>query len=142
MPTFKRRLSCGFEFGVDKTRVGSTMWRVLIAVAFAGVATTAFAEPVYLSCVFDSGAPFAIGSTLTFAFDESRKEVLLGDGSPASNVVVSPTEISFLHKGSLNKGWVPISIDRISGRFRTTVTSRAGEVPANGSCALTKNTMF
>jgi hypothetical protein len=119
-----------------------TMRRVLIAVACAGVSTTVFAEPVYLSCIFDSGAPFAVGSTLTFSFDESRKEVLLGDGSSASNVVVSATEISFLHKGSLNRESVPISVDRISGRFRTTVTSMAGEVPASGICTLTKKTMF
>ena len=120
----------------------ATMGRVLVAVALAGVSTTVFSEPVYLSCVFDSGPHFALGSPLTFAFDESRKEILLGDGSPASNVVVTPTEISFLHHGSMNKGSVPISIDRISGRFRTTVSSMAGEVPASGSCTLTKKTMF
>ena len=67
--------------------------RVLVAVALAGVSTTVFSEPVYLSCVYDSGAPFALGSPLTFAFDENRKEILLGNGSPASNVVVTPTEI-------------------------------------------------
>jgi hypothetical protein len=122
--------------------IQATMGRVLVAVALAGVSTTVFSEPVYLSCVFDSGPPFALGSPLTFAFDESRKEILLGDGSPASNVVVTPTEISFLHHGSMNKGSVPISIDRISGRFRTTVRSMAGEVPASGSCTLTKKTMF
>jgi len=122
--------------------VQATMGRVLVAVALAGVSTTVFSEPVYLSCVFDSGPQFALGSPLTFAFDESRKEILLGDGSPASNVVVTPTEISFLHHGSMNKGSVPISIDRISGRFRTTVRSMAGEVPASGSCTLTKKTMF
>ena len=122
--------------------VRATMGRVLLAVALAGVSTTVFSEPVYLSCVFDSGPQFALGSPLTFAFDESRKEILLGGGSPASNVVVTPTEISFLHEGSLNKGPVPISIDRISGRFRTTVGSMAGEVPASGSCTLTKKTMF
>jgi hypothetical protein len=118
------------------------MRQVLSAVVLAAASTMAYAEPVYLSCIYDSGAPFAIGSSLTFTFNEDRKEVLLGDGSPASFVVVSATEISFLHQGSLNKGLVPISIDRISGRFRTTVTSRAGEVPANGSCTLTKKTMF
>jgi hypothetical protein len=122
--------------------VRATMGRVLIAVALAGVSTTAFSDPVYLSCVYDSGAPFALGSPLTFAFDESRKEVLLGNGSPASNVVVTPTEISFLHQGSMNKDPVLISIDRVSGRFRTTVTSRAGEVPASGSCKLTTKTLF
>jgi len=118
------------------------MRELLFASMFVAVSASAFAEPVYLSCVYDSGAPFALGSTLTFAFDEDRKEVLLGDGSPAIGVVVSATEISFLHQGSLNKGLVPISIDRISGRFRTTVTSRAGEVPANGVCTLTKKAMF
>ena len=122
--------------------VQATMGRVLVAVALAGVSTTVFSEPVYLSCVYETGPPFALGSPLTFAFDESRKEILLGNGSPASNVVVTPTEISFIHKGSLNRGPVPISIDRISGRFRTTVTSMAGEVPASGSCTLTKKTMF
>ena len=122
--------------------VQATMGRVLVAVALAGVSTTVFSEPVYLSCVYESGPPFALGSPLTFAFDESRKEILLGNGSPASNVAVTPTEISFIHKGSLNRGPVPISIDRISGRFRTTVTSMAGEVPASGSCTLTKKTMF
>jgi hypothetical protein len=116
--------------------------RVLVAVALAAVSTTVFAEPVYLSCVYDSGAPFARGAPLTFTFDESKKEVLLGNGSPASNVVVTPTEISFLHKSSLNRGLVPISIDRISGRFRTTVTSAGGEVPASGGCTLTNKTMF
>lgn len=119
-----------------------TRGRLLVAVALAGVSTTVFSEPVYLSCVYDSGPPFALGSPLTFAFDEGRKEILLGNGSPASNVVITPTEISFIHKGSLNRGPVPISIDRISGRFRTTVTSMAGEVPASGSCTLTKKTMF
>ena len=119
-----------------------TMGRVLAAVALTCVSTTVFSEQVYLSCVYDSGAPFALGSPLTFAFDESRKEVLLGNGSPASNVVVTPTEISFLHKGSMNRGPVPISIDRISGRFRTTVTSAGGEVPASGRCTLTQKTMF
>ena len=122
--------------------VQATMGRVLVAVALAGVSTTVFSEPVYLSCVYDSGAPFALGSPLTFAFDESRKEILLGNGSPASNVVVTPTEISFLHGGPLNKGPVPISIDRISGRFRTTVSTMGGEMPASGSCALTKNRKF
>ena len=122
--------------------VQTTMRRVLVAVVLAGVSTTAFSEPVYLSCVYETGPPFALGSPLTFAFDESRKQILLGNGSPASNVVVTPTEISFIHKGSLNRGPVPISIDRISGRFRTTVTSMAGEVPASGSCTLTKKTMF
>jgi hypothetical protein len=122
--------------------VQAAMGRVLIAVALAGVSTAVFSEPVYLSCVYDSGAHFALGSPLTFAFDESRKEILLGNGSPASNVVVTPTEISFLHKGSLNRGPVPISIDRISGRFRTTMSSMGGDVPASGSCTLTKKTMF
>jgi len=122
--------------------IQSTMRRVLVAVALAGVSTTAFSEPVYLSCVYDSGAPFALGSPLTFAFDESRKEILLGNGAPANNVVVTATEISFVHRGALNSGWVPISIDRISGRFRTTVTSAGGEVPASGNCTLTKKTMF
>jgi hypothetical protein len=127
---------------MGKKMVQSTIGRALVAVALAAVSTTVFAEPVYLSCVYDSGATWARGAPLTFAFDESRKEVLLGDGSPASNVVVSPTEISFLHKSSLNRGQVPISIDRISGRFTTTVTSAGGEVPASGSCTLTKKTMF
>ena len=122
--------------------VNATMVRVLVAVALAGVSTTAFSEPVYLSCVYDSGASFALGSPLTFTFDESRKEILLGNGSPANNVVVTATEISFVHRGALNRGWVPISIDRISGRFRTTVTSAGGEVPASGSCTLTNKTKF
>jgi hypothetical protein len=122
--------------------VRATMRRVLVAVALAGVSTTVFSEPVYLSCVYESGPPFALGSPLTFAFDESRKEILLGNGSPASHVVVTPTEISFLHEGSLNKGPVPISIDRISGRFSTTVSTMGGNVPASGSCTLTKKTMF
>ena len=120
----------------------ATTRRVLVAIALAGVSTTAFSEPVYLSCIFQSGPNFALGSPLTFTFDEGRNEVLLGNGSPASNVVVTATEISFLHRGAMNKGLVPISIDRISGRFRTTVTSMAGEVPASGSCTLTKKTMF
>lgn len=122
--------------------VQATMWRVLVAVALTGVPTTAFSEPIYLSCVFDSGPHFALGSPLTFAFDESRQEILLGNGSPASHVVVTPTEISFLHHGSMNKGPVPISIDRISGRFRTTVSTMGGEAPASGGCTLTKKTMF
>ena len=122
--------------------VQATMGRVLVAVALAAVSTTVFAEPVYLSCVYDSGALWARGSPLTFTFDESRKEVLLGNGSPASNVVVTPTEISFLHGGPLNKGPVPISIDRISGRFRTTVSTMGGEMPASGSCTLTQNRKF
>jgi hypothetical protein len=128
--------------GDGKKMVQATMGRVLIAVALAGVSTTVFSEPVYLSCVYDSGAPFALGSPLTFAFNESRKEILLGNGPAASNVVVTPTEISFLHKESLNRVPVPISIDRISGRFRTTVSSMGGDVPANGTCTLTKKTMF
>ena len=122
--------------------VQTTMRRVLVAVALASVSTAVFAEPVYLSCVYESGPPFALGSPLTFVFDESRKEILLGNGAPASNVAVTATEISFIHRGSMNRGPVPISIDRISGRFRTTVTSMAGEVPASGSCTLTKKTMF
>lgn len=119
------------------------MARALLAIALTGISATALSEPVYLSCVFVSGAPFAVGSTLTFTFDESRNEVLLGNGAPAANVSVTPTEISFIHRGALNStGPVPISIDRISGRFRTTVTSRAGEVPASGVCELAKKTMF
>lgn len=118
------------------------MMRILMAVALVGVSPAALAEPVYLSCVYEYGPPFALGTPLTFAFDESRKEVLLGDGSPAPGVVVTPTEISFMHEGSLNSGPVPISIDRISGRFRTTVSTRAGEVPASGRCELTKARMF
>ena len=148
IPTQNRYSGVDFPVGLRKAlgrgkkMVQAIMGRVLVAVALAGVSTTVFSEPVYLSCVYDSGAPFALGSPLTFAFDESRKEILLGNGSPASNVVVTPTEISFLHKSSLNRGPVPISIDRISGRFRTTVTSAGGEVPASGSCTLTKKTMF
>lgn len=114
-----------------------TMMRTLVAAALAGVSTAAVSNPVYLSCVYESGPRFALGSPLTFVFDESRKEILLGNGSPATNVVVSPTEISFLHDGS-----VPISIDRISGRFRTTVSTMGGEAPANGSCTLTKSRKF
>jgi hypothetical protein len=128
--------------GEGKKMAQAMMGRLLVAVALAAVSTTVFAEPVYLSCVYDSGAEWARGSPLTFVFDETRKEILVGNGSPASNVVVTPTEISFLHKGSLNRGSVPISIDRISGRFRTTVTSAGGEVPASGSCTLTNKTMF
>jgi hypothetical protein len=60
--------------------VQATMGRVLVAVALAGVSTTVFSEPVYLSCVYESGPPFALVSPLTFAFDESRKEILLGNG--------------------------------------------------------------
>jgi hypothetical protein len=45
--------------------VQAKMGRVLVAVALAGVSTTVFSEPVYLSCVYDSGAPFALGSPLT-----------------------------------------------------------------------------
>lgn len=78
------------------------MGRVLVAVVLAGVSTAEFSEPVYLSCVYESGPHFTLGSPLTFSFDESRKEILLGNGSPASNVVVTPAEISFLHHGSLN----------------------------------------
>ena len=120
----------------------ATIRRALVAIALAGFSTNAFSEPVYLSCVYEFGPNFAHGSPLTFVFDESSKEVLLGNGSPATNVVVTPTEISFLHEGSLNAGPVPISIDRISGRFSTTVSTRGGEVPASGSCTLTKNRMF
>jgi hypothetical protein len=122
--------------------VQATIKRALIAVALAGASATAFSEPVYLSCVYENGPPFALGSPVTFTFDESRNEILLGNGSPARNVVVTPTEISFLHGGPLNKGPVPISIDRISGRFRTTVTTMGGEMPASGSCTLTKNRQF
>ncbi len=119
------------------------MARALVAVALIGISAAALSEPVYLSCVFVSGAPFAVGSSLTFTFDESRNEILLGSGAPATNVSVTPTEISFFHRGALNAGGpVPISIDRISGRFRTTVTSRAGEVPASGVCELAKKAMF
>jgi len=117
--------------------VQATMRRALVAVALAGFSAAAFSEPVYLSCVIESGPGFALGSPLTFVFDESRKEILLGDGSPAKYVLVSPTEISFLNDRS-----VPISIDRISGRFRTTVGTMGGEVPANGSCILTKSRKF
>ena len=119
-----------------------TMKRLLVAVALTGVSATVFSEPVYLSCVYESGPPFALGSPLTFAFDESSKQILLGNGSPARNVVVTPTEISFLHEGSLHNGSVPISIDRIGGRFRTTVSTMAGDRPANGSCTLTKSRKF
>lgn len=122
--------------------VQAMMKRLLVAVALAGVSATVFSEPVYLSCVYESGPPFALGSPLTFAFDESSKEILLGNGSPARNVVVTPTEILFLHEGSLHNGSVPISIDRISGRFRTTVSTMGGDVPANGSCTLTKSRKF
>ena len=122
--------------------VQATIKRALVAVTLASASATAFSEPVYLSCVYEFGPPFALGSPVTFTFDESRNEILLGNGSPARNVVVTPTEISFLHKSSLNRGPVPISIDRISGRFRTTVTSAGGEVPASGSCTLTNKTMF
>ena len=122
--------------------VKATMKRALVAVALAGVSTTAFSEPIYLSCVYDSGPPFALGSPMTFTFDESRKEIVLGNGSPARNAVVTPTEISFLHEGPLHNGSVPISIDRISGRFRTTVSTMGGGVPANGSCTLTKDRKF
>ena len=122
--------------------VKATMKRALVAVALAGVSTTAFSEPIYLSCVYDSGPPFALGSPMTFTFDESRKEIVLGNGSPARNAVVTPTEISFLHEGPLHNGSVPISIDRISGRFRTTVSTMGGYVPANGSCTLTKDRKF
>lgn len=142
--TFRHRLSGGSALGErgGKTMVQATMRRVLVAVALAGVSTTALSEPVYLSCVYESGPKFSLGSPLTFTFDESRKEILLGNGSTARNVVVTPTEISFLHEGSLNKESAPISIDRISGRFRTTVSTMGGDVPASGSCTLTKNRMF
>jgi len=132
----------GHGVGRGKPMVPATICRVLVAVALAGVSAEAFSEPVYLSCVYESGPPFALGSPLTFVFDESRKEILLGNGSPVGDVMVTATEISFLHKGSLNKGPVPISIDRISGRFRTTVTSMRGEEPASGTCILTKKTIF
>jgi hypothetical protein len=134
----------GYIDGVrgGKKMVRAMMRRVLVAVALAGVSTTVFSEPVYLSCVFEYGPSFALGSPLTFTFDESRQEILLGNGSRASNVVVTPTEISFLHQGSMNKGPVPISIDRISGRFSTTVSTMAGNTPASGSCTLTKNRKF
>jgi hypothetical protein len=111
--------------------------RALVTVALAGFSAAAFSEPIYLSCVYDSGPRFAHGSPLTFVFDEGRKEVLLGNGSPAKNVVISPTEISFLHEES-----IPISIDRIGGRFKTTVSTMAGEAPASGSCILTKKRKF
>ena len=111
--------------------------RALVAVALAGFSAAAFSQPVYLSCVYDSGPRFAHGTPLTFVFDESRKEVLLGNGTPAKNVVISPTEVTFLHEGS-----VPISIDRIGGRFRTTVSTMGGEVPASGSCTLTTKRKF
>jgi hypothetical protein len=80
----------------------SVLGLLLVGDALADVSTTAFSEPVYLSCVYDSGPPFALGSPLTFAFDESRKEILLGNESPANNVVVTATEISFVHRGALN----------------------------------------
>jgi hypothetical protein len=88
--------------------VQATMGRVLLAVALAGVSTTVFSQPVYLSCVYESGPRFALGSPLTFAFDESRKEILPGNGSPARNALFTPTEISFLHEGALHTGSVPI----------------------------------
>jgi hypothetical protein len=122
--------------------IQATIMRALVAGALAGFSAAAFSEPVYLSCVYDSGPPFARGNPLTFVFDESRREVLLGNGSPANSVVVSPIEISFLHDGSLQNGLVPISIDRIGGRFRTTVSTMAGAVPASGSCTLTKSRKF
>ena len=126
--------------GGDMAKI--TMKRTLVAVALAGVLATAFAEPVYLSCVYENGPPFALGTPLTFAFDESRSEVLPGNGSAARSAVATPTEISFLHEGPLHNGSVPISIDRISGRFRTTVSTRGGNVPASGSCTLTRSRKF
>lgn len=105
-----------------------TMMSALAAGALASVSAAAYSDPVYLSCVIDSGPPFARGTPLTFVFDESRKEVLLGNGAPANNVVISPTEVSFLHERS-----IPISIDRIGGRFKTTVGTMAGEVLATGN---------
>lgn len=120
----------------------ATIKRALIAVAFAGFSTPVLSEAIYLSCVYEVGPPFAVGSPITFVFDESRKEILLGDGSPARSAVIAPTEISFLHLGPLHSGSVPISIDRISGRFRTTVSTMGGNVPANGSCTLTKKRQF
>ncbi len=57
-----------------------TMMRTLVAAALAGVSTAAVSNPVYLSCVYESGPRFALGSPLTFVFDESRKEILLGNG--------------------------------------------------------------
>jgi len=123
--------------------VQATIKRALVAVALVGASATAFSEPVYLSCVYENGPPFALGSPVTFTFDESRNEILLGNGSPATNVVVTPTEISFfLHAGPLHNGPAPISIDRISGRFRTTVSTMGGEMPASGSCTLTQNRKF
>ncbi len=121
--------------------VKTTIMRAL-AVAALTSASTVFAEPIYLSCVYDSGPPFALGTPVTFTFDESREEILPGDGSPTRSAVVTPTEISFLHQGSLNEGSVLISIDRISGRFRTTVTTMGGEVPASGICTRTKGRQF
>jgi hypothetical protein len=122
--------------------VQATIKRALVAVALAGASVAAYSEPVYLSCVYEYGPPFALGSPVTFTFDESRNEVLLGNGSPARNVVVTPTEISFLHEGPLHNGPVQIPIDRISGRFRTAVSTRGGDVPASGSCTLTNNRKF
>jgi hypothetical protein len=122
--------------------VRATIMRALVAVALAGASATAFSEPVYLSCVYENGPTFALGSPVTFTFDEGRNEILLGNGSPARNVAVTPTEISFLHEGPLHNGPAPISIDRISGRFRTAVSTRAGDMPASGSCTLTKNRKF
>lgn len=119
----------------------TTIMQSIVMVSLAS-ASRAFAEPIYLSCVYDSGPVFAHGTPLTFTFDESLEQILPGDGTPARSAMVTPTEISFLHQGSLNKGLVLISIDRISGRFRTTVTSMAGEVPASGFCTLTQDRKF
>ena len=118
------------------------MRKVLLAVAITGFPTAVLSKPVYLSCVYETGPRFVLGSPLTFAFDENRREVLLGNGSPARSVVITPTEISFLHQGAFHTEAVPISIDRIGGRFRTTVSTQAGDIPANGSCTLTRNRQF
>ncbi len=123
----------------------------MMQAAFAGksvalcclyISSAALSAPVYLSCVISSGPSFAVGSPLTFTFDESTQEVLLGNGSPARAVIVTPTEISFLHLGPLNNGLVLISISRVDGRFSTKVATAAGNSPASGSCKLTDKTMF
>ncbi len=121
---------------------GTSLIACISSVVVGVASEVASAEPVYLSCIYDAGPPFAYGTPLTFSFDAGRGEVLLGDGTLARGTQVSETEISFLHTGPLHEGWVLIVIDRISGRFRTAVSTRAGLISAAGMCTLTSSRKF
>ena len=112
----------------------TTTLRAVSALTIAGLSSVVYADPVYLSCVYDSGPQFAHGTPMTFTFDAEQKQVLLGNGVPALGVYITDTEVAFLHEGVLQSKSVPITIDRISGRFQTTVSTKAGEISASGAC--------